>query len=38
MEIQILQLGMLQTNCYLVWGSGSSCVVIDPGDQAYRVQ
>ena len=39
MEIQVLQLGMLQTNCYVVWGEQSqTCVVIDPGDQANRVQ
>ncbi len=38
MEIKVLQLGMLQTNCYLAWGEEKTCVVIDPGDEAYRVQ
>lgn len=38
METKVLQLGMLQTNCYLAWGKENTCVVIDPGDEAYRVQ
>ncbi len=35
MEIRMLPLGQLQTNCYLVWGENTDkCVVIDPGDEA----
>ena len=32
LQIQILPLGYLQTNCYIVEGT-EGCVVIDPGDQ-----
>ncbi len=31
MEYRTLPLGAYQTNCYLAWGEGSGCVVIDPG-------
>ena len=38
MEIKRLQLGMLQTNCYIAWGENTDkCVVIDPGDAPERV-
>ena len=38
MEIKILQLGMLQTNCYVAWGENADkCVVVDPGDEPERV-
>ena len=38
MEIKALQLGMLQTNCYVAWGdSADTCIVVDPGDQPERV-
>ena len=38
MEIKILQLGMLQTNCYVAWGdSPDKCIVVDPGDEPERV-
>ena len=38
MEIQVLQLGMLQTNCYIAWGENTEkCVVVDPGDEPERV-
>lgn len=33
MNITILPLGYLQTNCYILQGEGG-CIVIDPGDQA----
>ena len=33
MHVEMMPLGMCQTNCYLVWGENSkTCVVIDPGD------
>ena len=39
MEIRILQLGMLQTNCYIAWGdSADKCIVVDPGDEPERVK
>ncbi len=34
MNIQTLQLGELQTNCYLVSGDRDDVIVIDPGDDA----
>lgn len=38
MEVKTLQLGMLQTNCYVAWGdSADTCIVVDPGDQPERV-
>lgn len=39
MEVKTLQLGMLQTNCYIAWGEcAEKCVVVDPGDQPERVK
>lgn len=38
MQIKTLQLGMLQTNCYIAWRENAkSCVVIDPGDEPEKV-
>ena len=38
MEIRTLQLGMLQTNCYIAWAKNArGCVVVDPGDEPERV-
>ena len=38
MEIKTLQLGMLQTNCYVAWGENAQgCVVVDPGDEPEQV-
>lgn len=38
MEIKTLQLGMLQTNCYIAWGENTDkCIVVDPGDEPQRV-
>ena len=37
MEIFTMPLGAYQTNCYLVWGAGDTCVVIDPGYQPQDV-
>ena len=34
--MDILQLGLLGANCYLLW-EGSDCVAIDPGGEANRV-
>lgn len=35
-QMDILQLGLLGANCYLLW-EGSDCVAIDPGGEANRV-
>ena len=38
MEIKCLQLGMLQTNCYIAWGDcPDRCIVADPGDEPEKV-
>ncbi len=38
MEIRTLQLGMLQTNCYILWGRHTQdCAVVDPGDEPEKV-
>lgn len=38
MELLHLNVGRLQTNCYVVWAQGSqTCAVIDPGDEAERI-
>ena len=38
MEMIHLNVGRLQTNCYLVWETGSTgCAVIDPGEEADRI-
>ncbi len=35
---EVLAVGALQTNCYLVWGEGrSDCLVIDPGAEGERI-
>lgn len=31
MEILTMTVGAYQTNCYMVWGKGNQCVLIDPG-------
>jgi len=36
MEVEIMPLGMLQTNCYLVY-KGKEALIIDPGDEAEKV-
>ena len=36
MNIHILPLGMLQTNCYILT-EGDCCLVIDPGDEPQKV-
>ena len=39
LKIHTIPVGMLQTNCYLVCREGaSSCLVIDPGDSARKIQ
>jgi hydroxyacylglutathione hydrolase len=38
MKIEILKVGQLKTNCYLVYEEGErSCFIIDPGDDAYFI-
>lgn len=37
MKIKTLPLGMLQTNCYLVFDDAGTAVVIDPAEEAERI-
>ena len=38
MQIKLLQLGMIGTNCYIFWDEESRrCAVVDPGDEGERV-
>ena len=34
MNILKMPVGAYQTNCYMVWGEGDQCVLIDPGYEA----
>ncbi len=39
MEIKTLSVGMLGTQCYILWAEGGEeCVVIDPGAEARRIR
>ena len=37
MQIRIIKVGNLQTNCYILVKDGN-CIVIDPGDQFYSIE
>lgn len=37
MQIRIIKVGNLQTNCYVLVKDGN-CIVIDPGDQFYSIE
>lgn len=38
MEISVLQLGQIGTNCYIFWEADSKkCGIVDPGDQGEQV-
>ena len=38
MEIKRMQLGMIQTNCYIFWDENTlDCAVVDPGDDGEQV-
>ena len=34
MQILTMPVGLYQTNCYMVYGEGDKCVLIDPGYQS----
>ena len=34
MNITVMPVGLYQTNCYMVYGEGDKCVLIDPGYEA----
>ena len=38
MQVKLMQLGMIGTNCYIFWDEESrQCAVVDPGDNGERV-
>lgn len=38
MQIKLMQLGMIGTNCYIFWDEATrSCAVVDPGDNGDRI-
>ena len=38
MELKRIQLGMIQTNCYIFWDENTlDCAVVDPGDDGEKV-
>lgn len=37
MQVRIIKVGNLQTNCYILVKDGN-CMIIDPGDQFYSIQ
>ncbi len=37
MQVNVLPVGMLQTNCYILSAADNTAVIIDPGDEAERI-
>lgn len=38
MQVKVMQLGMIGTNCYIFWDEDSrKCAIVDPGDNGDRV-
>lgn len=38
MQVKLMQLGMIGTNCYIFWDEESrKCAIVDPGDSGERV-
>lgn len=38
MKIKTLPLGPIQANCYLISNSDGECLIIDPGEEADKIQ
>jgi len=37
MQVQVLPVGVLQTNCYILCAADGTAAIIDPGDEAERI-
>lgn len=37
MQVNVLPVGMLQTNCYILSAGDNTAVIVDPGDEAQRI-
>lgn len=37
MQVNVLPVGMLQTNCYILSAADNTAVIVDPGDEAERI-
>ncbi len=37
MQVNVLPVGMLQTNCYILSAADNTAVIVDPGDEAQRI-
>jgi hypothetical protein len=37
MRVEVLTVGSIQANCYIVWGLAKKALVIDPGGEADRI-
>ncbi len=38
MRVECIPVGMLSTNCYVAWDDASVAVVVDPGDEAAKIE
>ncbi|MGE5654918.1 MAG: MBL fold metallo-hydrolase [Bacillota bacterium] len=38
MEVLGLRVGLLSTNCYIIWDTSNQAVVVDPGGHAEKIQ
>ncbi|MDN5709736.1 MAG: MBL fold metallo-hydrolase [Planococcus sp. (in: firmicutes)] len=38
LKIDRLELGPVQTNCYIISGEDKQCIIFDPGEEAWKIQ
>lgn len=38
MQVNVLPVGMLQTNCYILSAADNTAVIVDPGDESERIE
>lgn len=37
LNIKVLSLGPVQTNCYIIWNENNDCIIFDPGEEANKI-